>query len=156
MEKVLLVDDEELIRKSLRIFFGAEITSGIPPFADSAGHAVDQLPDAVFALGGSDVSAEVFRDDHVGGELRPGLRYLGLGLLENDFTVLVADLRASGFPLDEMVGIFAGGREMPRDRRAPRSSAFSLLLSHSVELPSPQGAVRRLATFHALPFMPAR
>jgi hypothetical protein len=45
---------------------------------------------------------------------------------------------------------------MSRDRRAPRSSAFSLLFAHSVKLPSPQGAVHRLAAFHALPFIPTR
>src|SRR5262249_6703226 len=83
-----------------------------------ADHAADQLAHAVLALGRADVAAEVLGDDHVGRELRPGLRHLDVGLLEDHLALLVGDLGRAPLPGDGLERVLAGAGEVAGHRDA--------------------------------------
>ena len=88
------------------------------PVGDGVDDAADQLLDRAFALGRADVAAEIFRDDDVGGLLRPGLRHLDVALLEHDLALFVADDGIAHFPFDLVEGVGARGREVSRELEA--------------------------------------
>ena len=71
---------------------------------------MDELLDAVFALGRADFAVEVLAADDVRGELAPERRDFAVGLLEDQLAVLAFDLRAADFPVDGREEIVDVGR----------------------------------------------
>ena len=125
-------------REGLRILRRAEVARLVAPLADAADHASDQLLHAALALGRADVAAEILRDDDVGGELRPALRNLDVGLLEHHLTALVVDLRGAQLPFDGSERILTGFREATSDAESTRTPAGLLPALHRPQLhPSP-------------------
>ncbi len=92
----------------------AKYFCALRPRRDRVHHAADQLLDAALALGRPDLAAEIFRDDDVGGLLRPGLRNLDVALLEHHLAAIVADRGSADFPLDLVERIDAGFGEEAR------------------------------------------
>jgi hypothetical protein len=110
----------QLVAKALRISRRAEVTGLHTPVVNPAHHATDQLAHAVFALGRTDVTAEVLRHHDVRRQLRPGAGHLDIGLLEDGVTPLVGDLRRARLPFDAVVRVGPGAREVTRDLEALR------------------------------------
>ena len=99
---------------------GREISPLAPPPAERSGDAPDQLAHRALALGVPDRAAEVLRHDDVRGHLRPGLRDLDIGLLEDDLAALAGDLRGAGFPLDLIEGMDSDLGAAPLDGEPSR------------------------------------
>ena len=70
------------------------------PVGDRAGDAVDELLDAVFAVGALHVAVEVLAANDVGRQLGPKGRNFAVGLLEQHFAVLAFDGGGADFPVD--------------------------------------------------------
>ena len=96
-----------------------EVAVGDAPGGDGVDHAVGDLLERPLALGGADGAAEVLLGDDVGGVQRPPDRELDTELLEGDLAGLpVGDPGVTPLPLDHVVGVGAGGGEVPSDADA--------------------------------------
>ena len=69
--------------------------------------------------GRAELSAEILRDDDVGGLLRPGLRNLDVPLLEDHLSTFVADHGGAQLPLDVVERVHARAAEIAGERRGP-------------------------------------
>ena len=76
-------DMRQLVLEGLGVRFGGEVVHAAAPVRHGVGDAADQLAHAALALRGADMAAEIFGDDDVGGELRPGFRDLDIRLLSS-------------------------------------------------------------------------
>jgi hypothetical protein len=105
----VLVETEpgEVAVEALAVVGGGEVAVFHAPVGDRANDAVDELADAVLALGRADFAVEVFAADDVGRELRPEGGDFAVGLLEEDFAVLALDGGGADFPLDRVEDIGA-------------------------------------------------
>src|SRR4029078_4073602 len=86
VEGAVLMEAEpgEIAVEAFAVFGGGEVAVFHAPVGNRAGDAVDELADAVFALGGAVFAVEVLAADDVGGELRPERGDFAVGLLEED------------------------------------------------------------------------
>ena len=100
----------ELAIESFAVCGAGEVAVFEAPIGDRAGDAVDELLDAVFALGRADFAVEVFAADDVRRQLAPERRHFAVGLLEDQFAVLAFDLGAADFPVDGGEQVFDVGR----------------------------------------------
>ena len=114
----------QLAVEPLAVLRRGEVAVLDAPVGDRAGDAVDQLPDAVLALGRADFAVEVLADDDVGGQLAPDRRDFAVVLLEDHLAVLALDLRAADFPLDGREQIFDVGRAEGRVDLEPAVEAL--------------------------------
>jgi hypothetical protein len=94
----------ELGLEDLAVLGRSEVSAPHAPLVDASDDAADQLLDARLALGGSQVTPEVLRDYHVGGELRPAPRDLAVALLEDQLAALVRDRGRAELPLTSSKG----------------------------------------------------
>ena len=113
----------QFILKGLRVGFRGEEIHPPPPTRHGIRDAPDELPDARFTIRSSDVPPEIFRDDDVGCELRPGHRNLASDLLEDFFASLIGDDGVALLPLDGGIDIFAGFREASLHRESGRAGS---------------------------------
>src|SRR5207344_2541430 len=113
VEGGLLVHEDvfQIVAERLKILFRREVLVDAAPLRDRADHPADELLDAALALGRSDLSAEILRDDDVRGLLRPRLRNLDVALLEHDLAAQAADDGRAELPLDLVERIDSGLRE---------------------------------------------
>src|SRR5713226_8514733 len=122
---------------------GGEVMLALTPSGDRVDHAADELADTALALGAPERAAEVFRDDDVGGGLRPSARHLDFALLEDNMAVLAGDQSRSRLPFDLREGVDTGLGEIALQtdtnalRGAFRLMSFRLFyaLRHSFTLP---------------------
>ena len=112
VERAVLMQAEpgEFAVEAFAIGGAGEVAVFEAPIGDRAGDAVDELLDAVFALGRADFAVEVFAADDVRGQLAPERRHFAVGLLEDQLAVLAFDLRAANFPIDGGEQILDVGR----------------------------------------------
>ena len=108
----------QIVAECLDVCLGGEVVLLAPPRRDRGDHAADQLLHRPLASGRADLPAEVFRDDDVGGLLRPGLRDLDVTLLEHDLTAFVADHGGAELPLHVIERVNARAAEIARERDA--------------------------------------
>src|SRR5207245_3804524 len=87
----------------LEVLIAREVVLRLGPGRDRVDDAVDELLDAVLALGRADMAAEILADDDVRGELAPEARDLNVLLLEDGLSRFVANARGPNFPLDLVV-----------------------------------------------------
>ena len=83
----------------------------VAPSGDRIDHARDELAHAGLAPRRAERSAKIFRDDDVGGGLRPRARHFDVLLLEDDAAVFARDDGAAHVPFDLRIRIDAGGGE---------------------------------------------
>ena len=123
IERAVLMQAEpgELAIEAFAVFGAGEVAVFDAPIGDRAGDAVDELPDAVLALGRADFAVEVFADDDVRGQLAPERRNFAVGLLEEQLAVFAFDGGGAAVPLDgvERVGDIRGA-EHGVDRQGRR------------------------------------
>jgi hypothetical protein len=123
VEGGLLIHEDvlEVVAERLQILVAREVLVLAAPRRDRVDHAADQLLDAVLPLRRADLTAKIFRDDDVGGLLRPGLRNLDIALLEDQLSALVANQRRAKLPLDFIERIDARlGKEAGEDQTCRR------------------------------------
>ena len=109
VERTVLMEAEpgQLAVEAFAVGGAGEVAVFEAPIGDRAGDAVDELLDAVLALGRADFAVEVLAADDVRRELAPERRHFAVGLLEDQFAVLALDLRRCELP----------NRRWRRDRR---------------------------------------
>ena len=93
----------------------AEVAILDAPIGDGAGDAVDELADGGFALAGVLFAVKIFRDDDLGGELRPRLGYLDVFLLEDHLAGIIGDFGGATVPFELVEGLDLGAAEDARD-----------------------------------------
>ena len=76
---------------------------------------MDQLPDRSLAPWRTLLTKKIFRDHHLGRELRPVLGHLDIFLLENNVAAFVGNLRRAPAPLDLVEGIAFAIAKYPFD-----------------------------------------
>ena len=116
VERGLLVHHQvgELVAERLAVLGCGEVAVvGAPP-GDRVDDSGDELPDAVLAIGGARVPAEVLVGDDVGRLLGPALRDLDAFLPEDGFAVRVLDRGRAGLPFDAVVD--RARRDVPGER----------------------------------------
>jgi len=113
-----------------------EVLAVRTPIGDGIHHAMDQLRNAVLALGRPELAMEVLAGHDVGGGLRPVGGDLDIALLENYRALFVSNRSGAQIPLNFIVGSPAGfkpGSEVAGERdtgtRRFRRSALELLSS---------------------------
>ena len=116
-------EPRQLVVKHLALLL-AKVAVLDAPVGDGAGHSMDQLPHGGLTLRCALFAKEIFRDYHLGRELRPTLGHLDILLLENDFACLVGDLRSALVPLQFVVRTALGIAEHPLD---PDAGSFFAL-----------------------------
>ena len=106
VERAMLVDAKprQLFVKRFSIFL-AEVSVRDAPISNRPAHAMDQLPNRRFALGGVLFAVEIFGNDHLRRKDRPGLRNLNVLLFKNDLVILVGDFSGPAFPFDLIEGL---------------------------------------------------
>ena len=101
VEGGLLVDQDvlQVVAERLQILVAREVACpcGPTPVIVSTTRPISCLT-LRSRSGRADLTAEIFRDDDVGGLLRPGLRNLDVALLEHQLAALVADQRRREAP----------------------------------------------------------
>ena len=109
----------------LAVFGGGEVAVVLAPIGDRAADAMNELADAVLALGRVDLAVEILADDDVRGQLAPGLGNFAVGLLEEHVARFVLDGGgAIGVPLDRVERIGdVGGAEYRFDAQPVRPAA---------------------------------
>ena len=135
VERPVLMQAEpgQLAVESFAIFGGGEIAVVQAPIGDRAAHAVNDLADAVLALGRVVLAVEIFADDDVRGELAPGLGDFDVRLLEEHVARFLLDRGgAIGIPFDrvERIGDVGGAKDR-LDRQAIGSAAGGMMMSRS-------------------------
>ena len=112
IEGAMLVEAEprQVAIEGLAIFRGGEVAIHEPPIGDRAGHAMDELANAVFTFWGAVLAIEILADDDVGRELRPEGGYFTVLLFEEDLAIFVFDRSGAEFPIDGVKGIGSAGR----------------------------------------------
>ena len=116
VERAVLIQAQprKFFIKNLAVLF-TEVTILDAPVGNGTGHSVDQLPDRSLALWHTLLTKKIFRDHHLGRELRPALGHLDIFLLENNVAAFVGNLRHAPVPLDLVEGIALGIAEHPLD-----------------------------------------
>src|SRR5207253_10504573 len=92
----------QLLFPAESVLLAGEVGPLATPAAQRVDDAVDQLPDAVLAVGLANVASEVLLGDDVDRQLRPRGGDLDVLLLEDDRTLLVGDSRGSRLPVDQV------------------------------------------------------
>ena len=106
----------ELVAEGLGLVVVDEVAVAGAPVGDRVGDPVDHLAQRPLPLGRAEGAPEVLLGDDVGGVLRPAHRELDVGLEEGVGAVLVVgDAGVATFPLDGVVGVLTGRREVPAD-----------------------------------------
>ena len=100
----------QLAIEPLAVLRRGEVAVLHAPIGDRAGHAVHELPHAVFALGRADFAVKILAADDVRGQLAPERRHFAIGLLEDQLAVLALDLGAANFPIDRGEQVLDVGR----------------------------------------------
>ena len=146
VEGAVLIHAEpgEFVVEDLAVLL-AEVTVLDAPVRDGAGDAVDQLLDAGLALGGVLLAVKVFRDDDLGGELRPELGHFDAFLLKDDLAGVVGDFSSAFVPFDLVEGTDLGITEHPLDakRLFHGSSGTRACLAEGGRLGAAGGTCRR-------------
>ncbi len=101
----------QLIVEDGGVFGRGEVAVGQTPVADGLGDAADELADAGFAVGRSDLAMEVLASDDVGRGHRPVDGRLDVFLLEDAFAVGVGNGGGAVLPLEFVIRRDAGLRE---------------------------------------------
>ena len=102
----------ELVLEDLGIGRGSEVAVGLPRLAIGQNDAIDELLQALFALGGAQRPAEVLRRDDRGGVDAPEIREIHPTLLEDVLTGLPVGLDdVAPFPRHLVVGVDTRGAE---------------------------------------------
>ena len=135
IERAVLMQAEpgQLAIESLAVLGRGEVAVVDAPIGDRAADAMDQLPDAVFALRRAVLAVEILADHDVGGQLAPGRGNFAVGLLEQHLAVFALDGGRAQFPLDGVERIAdVGGAEDRVDCQGSglQPHSISLLISH--------------------------
>ena len=81
----------EFIAEVLCVGRRGKVTVSEAPIGNAIDHTVDKLADGEFAIGRTHLAMEVFRDDDVGGGLRPIGRDFHIVLLKDDLPLRIGD-----------------------------------------------------------------
>src|SRR4029453_19224617 len=124
VERGFLIDEKvlQIVAECLEIVFAREVPLRAGPGRDRVHDAADQLLDALFARGGSNLAAEVLRHHDVGRLLRPEPRNLHVPLFEDELPFLIADDRRPHLPLDlvERIDAFTAEKALVLEPRRSR------------------------------------
>src|SRR5436190_1114952 len=107
---LMQAEPRQIAVESLAVLRAREVAVLQTPIGNRAGHAVHELPHAVFALGRADFAVEILAADDVGRQLAPERWHLAVRLLEDQFAVLALDLGAANFPIDRSEQVLDIGR----------------------------------------------
>jgi hypothetical protein len=112
----------QVVAEGLQIIFAREVFLLARPRGDGIDDAADQLLDALLALGGANLPAEVLRHHDVGRLLRPEPRNLHFALFEDELPFLVADHGRAHVPFDlvERIDAFPAENALVLEPRRPR------------------------------------
>jgi len=106
IERDVLVQAEpgELAVEPLAVLGPGEVAVGHAPIGDGAGDAMNEPAHAGLALRRAQLAVKVLAYHHVGGQLAPGGRDLGVPLLEHHLPVLALDRRRAQVPVHGVEG----------------------------------------------------
>src|SRR5438552_8528713 len=93
----------ELVMKDRAVLFAGEVAALASPLGDGRRDAADQLAHAGFTFRSALFAVEILRGDDVCGRHGPGLRYLDVLLLEDDFTRLARNRGRPVLPFHRVI-----------------------------------------------------
>ena len=153
VERGFLVHQQvgEVVVERLAVVGGGEVAAVLAPPGDGLGDSGDKLLDAVLALVGARVPAEVLVGHDVGRLLGPVLRDIDAFLAEDGLAVRVLDRGRAGFPFDvvvdaarrDVLGERPGEGESGMFRRGCGAAVCSGLCHRFSRFPVRAGAERR-------------